>query len=89
MPKIIITHDVVDVDNWLTFKSERAEAIGGMGGANVVDHVAQDGSNAVAVSADVDDLAAVMAAIASPPPELGEAMERHGVVPPLAIYVAK
>jgi hypothetical protein len=73
----------------LTFKSERAEAIGGMGGANVVDHVAQDGSNAVAVSADVDDVAAVMAAIASPPPELADAMERHGVVPPLAIYVAE
>jgi hypothetical protein len=89
MPKIIITHGVVDVDNWLTFKSERAEAIGGMGGANVVDHVADDGSNAVAVSADVNDVATLTAAIGSPPPELGDAMERHGVVPPLTIYVAK
>jgi hypothetical protein len=89
MPKIVITHGVVDVDNWLRFKSERADAIGGMGGANVVDHVAEDGSNAVAVSAEVDDVTAVLAAIASPPPELGDAMERHGVVPPLSIYVAK
>jgi len=89
MTKIIITHDVTDVDSWLAFKSERAQAIGGMGGANVVDHVAQDGSNAVAISADVDDLDVVLAVIASPPPELGDAMERHGVIPPLTIYVAK
>lgn len=89
MPKIIITHSVVDVDSWLTFKSERAEAIGGMGGANVVDHVAQDGSNAVAITADMEDVEAAMTATTSPPAELRAAMERHGVVPPLTVYVEK
>src|SRR5271165_2419509 len=29
MPKIVITHSVADVDNWLKYKSERADAIGG------------------------------------------------------------
>lgn len=89
MPKVVITHQVEDVDRWSTFKDERAGAIGELGGSNVVDHVAEDGSNVVAVGCDVDDVAAVMAAIASPPPELGEAMGRHGVIPPLTVFVEK
>jgi hypothetical protein len=87
MPKIVITHNVVDLERWLSFKSERADAIAGMGGRDVVDHVAQDGSNTVALTAEVDDTAGLMAALSSPPPELGAIMERHGVVPPLALYV--
>jgi hypothetical protein len=89
MAKMVITHNVVDVDRWSTFKSERAEAIGGLGGTNVVDHVAQDGGNVVAVTCEVDDVPALMSAISSPPPELGAAMERHGVIPPLTVFVAK
>ena len=89
MPRMAITHGAVDVENWLSFKAERAEAIAGMGGLNAVDLVAEDGSNAVAIIADVDDPAAVLAALASPPAELGEAMGRHGVVPPLTTYVEK
>jgi hypothetical protein len=60
-----------------------------MGGRNVVDLVAQDGSNVVVVSADVDDVAALLAGLASPPPELAEVMERHGVVMPMTIFVEK
>lgn len=89
MPKVIITHRVADMDKWLRGKAERAEQIGVMGGADVVDHVAQDGSNAIAVTFTVEDVAAVMAAISSPSAELGEAMERHGVIPPLAVYVER
>ena len=89
MPKIVVIHDVVDIDNWLQFKSERADAIAGLGGSNVQDHVAQDGRNTVAVTAEVEDPQALMAALASPPPEVGAIMERHGVVPPLTIYVER
>jgi hypothetical protein len=89
MPRIVVTHDVVDVDNWLQFASERADAIAALGGSNVVDHVAQDGGTTVAIAADVADPAALMAALASPPPEVGAIMERHGVVPPLSIYVER
>lgn len=90
MPRMIITHNVVDVDNWLSFKEERASAIADMmGGSNISDYAAQDGSNTVAIAADIDDVAAVLAGMASPSPELAAAMERHGVVPPMTIYVEK
>jgi hypothetical protein len=87
MAKVVITHNVIDIAKWLQFKSERAEAIAAMGGRNVVDHVAQDGSNTVALAVEVDDVAELMTALSSPRPELGAIMEKHGVVPPLAIYV--
>jgi hypothetical protein len=87
MPKVVVTHDVVDVDKWLQFKSERADAIGEMGGSNVVDHVAQDGSTTVAVATEVEDVAGLLTALSSPPPEVMVVMERHGVIPPLAIFV--
>jgi hypothetical protein len=89
MPKMVITHDVADVDTWLKFKSERADAVSGMGGRHVVDHVANDGSNRVALSVEIDEVEAMLAAIASPPPELLGAMERHGVIPPLTVYVER
>jgi len=87
VPKMIITHSVADVANWRTFTGERAEQISMIGGSDVTDYVAQDGSNSVAVAADVADVAAVLAAMAAPPPELMAAMQRHGVLPPLTIYV--
>jgi hypothetical protein len=55
----------------------------------VTDHVALDGSNNIAVTADVHDWAGMQAAMSSPPPELAAAMERHGVIPPLAVYIEK
>lgn len=86
MPRIVVTHDVADVAEWLKYKSERADAIAKMGGSNVVDHVAGDG-NSVAVVADVSDVAAMTAALSSPPPEVLTLMQSHGVIPPLTIYV--
>jgi hypothetical protein len=87
MPKIVVIHDVADVAKWLEYHSERAEAIGMLGGSNVVDHVAEGGGNTIAVTADVSDVDGLKAALSSPPPEVAEIMQRHGVVPPLTIYV--
>ena len=87
MPKVVVTHNVADVEKWLGFRSERAEAIAGLGGDNVVDHVAQGDSNIVAVSAEVSDVATFEAALSSPPPEVAEIMQNHGVQPPLTIFV--
>lgn len=87
MAKVVVIHGVEDMDRWLGFKAERAEAIGALGGTNVVDHVAQDGSDTVAVSLEVDDVAGLLAALASPPPELLALMDSHGVIPPLTSYV--
>ena len=89
MAKMVVTHSVADVDNWLKGKAERAETITAMGCTNVVDYVAEDGSKAIAVTADVHDLPAVMAAMSSPSAEVAGAMERHGVLPPLTIYIEK
>jgi hypothetical protein len=87
MPKVVITHAVQDIDRWLQGKSERAAAIEAGSGSNVTDYVAKDGSNKIAVTADVADPAAMEAMLTSPSPELVAAMEAHGVVQPLTVYV--
>lgn len=89
MPKMVVVHNVANVDEWLQFKGERADAIGMLGGSNVLDHVAQDGTNSVAVAADVSDMDGLLSALSSPPPEMMELMQRHGVIPPLTIYVER
>ena len=66
MPKVVITHAVVDLDRWLEGKSERAAAIESGTGSNVTDYVAHDGSNNIAITADVQDVDALQAMLASP-----------------------
>jgi hypothetical protein len=88
MPKMIITHAVVDIERWLRGKAERAAALGKYA-TNVKDHVAVDGSKTIAVSADIHDMAGLQAMMASPPPEVAAAMESHGVVQPLTAYIEK
>ncbi|HEY2176532.1 MAG TPA: hypothetical protein VGH85_22205 [Mycobacteriales bacterium] len=79
MPKVVFTHAVVDVDRWLKGKADRAAALG----SNVV----EDGSNNIAITADVDDFAALQAMLAAPPAEVQAQMDEHGVVPPITTYV--
>ena len=87
MPRVVLTHGVVDVERWLEGKFERAAAIESGTGSNVVDHVAADGSNNIAITADVADMDALRAMLAAPPPEVLARMEAHGVVPPITAYV--
>jgi hypothetical protein len=87
MPRVVITHDVVDLQRWLAGKGERAEVISAIG-SNVVDTVALDGSNKIALIAEIDDLAALQAMLDSPP-ELAALVEKHGVLPPFTAYVEK
>jgi hypothetical protein len=89
LTKVVLTHAVEDVERWLSFKDERAASIGAMGGSNIVDNVAADGSTNVAISMDVADIGAIQAGLASPSPELAAAMQRHGVIPPVTAYVEK
>lgn len=88
MPKIVIVHKVVDLERWLKYKQERVDQLEPFG-SDVTDHVAADGSKTVSVTADISDMAAFQSAMASPPPELAAAMDRHGVIPPLAAYIEK
>lgn len=76
------------MDAWLKGKADRAESASAMGGSDVVDHVAQDGSNKIAISAQADDVDAFVANIASPPPEVLARMQEHGVIPP-TVYVER
>ena len=88
MPRMVLTHAVVDIERWLQGKEERAAAFEGFG-SDVRDHVAVDGSNQVAVTATVDDLEGVQALLASPPPEIAAQMESHGVLPPITAYIER
>ena len=88
MPKMVVTHAVVDVERWLGGKAERAELISKWA-TNVTDYVAADGSNNVTVTADVHDMAGLQAAMASPSPEDAAAEERHGVIQPIIAYIEK
>ncbi len=87
MPRVVITHAVLDIERWLKGKAERAAAIESGSGTNVTDYVAQDGSNNIAITADVRDVDAMKAMLAAPPPEVVARMEEHGVVQPLTTYI--
>ena len=43
----------------------------------------------IVMTFDVDDVGTVTATLASPPAEMADAMERHGVLPPLTVYVER
>ena len=88
MAKMVITHSVVDIERWLAGKAERAATIGAFA-TNVRDYVAADGSNNIAITADVHDVAGAQAMMAAPSPQAAAAMERHGVTPPIAAYIEK
>ena len=88
MPRLVITHAVVDIERWLKGKAERAAVISAYA-TDVTDHVAMDGSNNIAVTANVHDVAGAQAMMASPSPADAAAMERHGVIPPLTVYIEK
>ena len=86
MARVVATHAVADVQRWLEGKEARAAAIESATGSNVTDYVAADGSNNVAITADVADADALGAMMGSPPPDILALMEKHGVVPPITAY---
>ena len=88
MPKLVMTHAVADIDRWLKGKDERAAAIGTVG-TNVTDHVAADGSNMVAITADVQDVESAQAMVNAPSPETVALMQSHGVLPPVTTYIER
>lgn len=87
MPKVVITHAVEDIDRWRAGSAGRAAAIESGTGSNVTDYVASDGSNNIAVTADVADVDALNGMLTSPSPEVLAAMQDHGVVMPITAYI--
>jgi hypothetical protein len=87
MPKVVITHAVEDIDRWLQGKAERAAAIESGTGSNVTDYVAQDGSKNIAITAEASDVEGMKSVLSAPPAEVAAAMEAHGVVQPITLYI--
>jgi hypothetical protein len=88
MPKVVVTHKVVEIERWLKGKEERAAAFADYG-TDVKDFVAMDGSNEIAITADIHDMDGAKAMLASPPADVVEKMESHGVVPPITLYIER
>ena len=88
MPKIVVMHQVVDIERWLKGKEERVTVIGPYA-TEVTDYVAADGSKNVAVSANIHDMAGAQAMMASPSPEDKALEEKHGVIRPFILYIEK
>ena len=84
MPKIVATHEVEDVKHWASKGDERVEIIGPFA-TEIVSYVAADGSNKVAVSANVHDMEGLMAFMQTP--EAAAAMESHGVMQPVVFHL--
>jgi hypothetical protein len=86
MARVVFTHAVSDRAHWASKHPERVKAFASWG-SNVIDYLSADGSNKVAVSVDVHDMAAMQAALSSP--EIEAAKRAHGVLDPLAIHIEK
>ena len=87
MPKVVIMHAVEEMDRWLAGHTDRAAAIESGTGSNVTDYVAADGSNTIAITADVSNVDALKGMLASPPPDVLAKMQEHGVVQPITAYI--
>ena len=85
MPTVVATHDVTDVDHWLS-SPKREEFFGPLGVTNIRTFVNPTDRNHVSISMDVPDMDAMMAAMES---DAGAAaMEYDGVLgETLVIYV--
>ena len=88
MPKIVVTAAIKDVEAWLKFKPELIAQMSAVA-SDGTSYVAMDGSNRVATTWDVPDLQAFQAAQTAVSPEMAEAMERYGMIPPVTVYVEK
>ena len=88
MPKVVMIHKVVEIERWLKGKEGRAAAIAPYA-TDITDYVAADGSNNIALTADIHDMEGIQAMLESPPAEVAAQMESHGVIPPITTYVEK
>ena len=85
MSKIVITHEVKDVADWTSKPSMDAlQGAFAPFATDVVAYTAVDGSNRIAVSADVHDMEGMMAF--SSTPEAAANMEMGGVIVSTMVY---
>lgn len=84
MPRVVATHAVKDVKHWASKGDERVNDLAPFA-TEVVSYVAADGSNRVAVSANIHDMEGMMAYMQTP--ETAETMEAHGVIQPVVLHI--
>jgi len=84
MPKVVVTHAVKDVKHWASKDDERLEIMSPFA-TDLVSYVAADGSNQVAIAANILDMEGMMALMQTP--EAAAAMEAHGVIPPPIFHI--
>jgi hypothetical protein len=72
------------VQHWASKGDERVEFIGPFA-TEIVSYVAADGSNQVAVSANIHNVEGLMAWMQSS--EAAAAFESHGVIPPVVLHI--
>ena len=85
MPKVVFTHPVTDVAHWMSKHDERVDLFSDWG-SNVVGYSMADGSNMVALTIDVHDMDAMQASMQTA--EIDKAKDAHGVMEPIAMFVA-
>jgi hypothetical protein len=81
---MVATNTVQDVQHWASKGDERVEFIGPFA-TEIVSYVAADGSNQVAVSANIHNVEGLMAWMQSS--EAAAAFESHGVIPPVVLHI--
>ena len=84
----MVTAAVKDVEAWLKFKPDLIAQMSAVA-SDGTSYVTTDGSNRVATTWDVPDLQAFQAAQSAASPEMAEAMERYGMIPPVTIYIER
>jgi hypothetical protein len=85
MPTVVATHDVKDVDHWLS-SPKREEFFGPLGVTNIRTFVNQQDRTHVSISFDAPDLDALMVAMQTPAG--AAAMEYDGVLADtMVVYV--
>ena len=86
MPTVLGYHDVKDTAHWLS-SPKREEFFGPLGVTNVRTFVDPQGSNRVAIIADVADMDVLMAAMEGP--DAAEAMAHDGVLPETLVILVE
>ena len=83
MAKLVAIHTVKDVKHWASKGDERLEILGPIA-TDIVSYVAADGSNQIALSANIHDMDGWLTLMQSP--EAAAAMESHGVIQPIIMH---
>lgn len=87
MPTVIGHHDVKDRAHWLS-SAKREEVFAPLGITNIRTFVDPQNPNHVAITMDVPDLDALMAAMQADP-AMGEAMAHDGVLPETLVILVE